>query len=250
MRPIRCLVGRGALNRLTACRGSPLTSIQRSYATPAATPTPPINFKLHGFLAFSIFSASIGLFVWERRTATPVEGNAGESFSYYVKTASGRKDFIFARRSETETEAMLHENETSERIRRNGNPVIKWDQNWLGSNEPCEDRSAIDTIQRGPAAKATSLLSVRMVPETAGEGSRDLIMFSVLDGHGGDATSKLLAKALHPTIGLELASLQAGHLPRVREGGVKALAAYLNPLAWIGGKTWTSDNIVLSLQDA
>jgi pyruvate dehydrogenase phosphatase len=81
------------------------------------------------------------------------------------------------------------------------------------------------------------------------EGRKDLMLFSVLDGHAGDATSQLLSKTLHPTLALSLAELQAGYFP---SGGSKwaALADYLNPALWVPGKVWTPENVSKSIQSA
>ena len=158
------------------------------------------------------------------------------------------QEFTFPRKPEAAIEAILHENETSQTIGRKGNPVVRWDRNWVGSNEPSEDRSAIDLIARGSNARASSPgLTVQEVEQ--GEGSRDIVMFSMLDGHAGDATSKLLAKALHPTLGLALASLQAGH-PFQQGAHLKTYAEYFNPLAWIRRNEWTPANVMLSIQNA
>lgn len=202
-----------------------------------APPSPP-SYRLQGLLALSLATASIGLLIWERRTyenpSAPTSST--DTFNFKLRGPSGVQEYSFPRKTEAETEAKLRANETSRTIGRKGNPVVKWDRNWVGSNEPPEDRSAIDIIPRSSKGASDA------------EGSRDIVMFSVLDGHAGDATSKLLAKALHPTLALALASLQAGHVPSAPGSGFAALTRYLNPLAWIA-KAWTPDNIMLSVQN-
>ena len=226
-------------------------SIGRSLTTArTSTSDPSKNFRLVGFLAVSLIFAAAGIHVWESSTSEPSLAPSGKTFDFKIRFPAGVQTYTFPLKSDAEIEAMLHENETSERIRRLGNPVIRWDRNWVGSNEPCEDRSAVDMIPRGPGAKHDHRGTGQAVASKVEEGSRDIMMFSVLDGHAGDATSKLLASSLHPTIGLALASLQAGHGPVMRVYGLKAWSSLFHPFAWMGKASWTPDNVILSIQHA
>ncbi len=176
---------------------------------------------------------------------------------------------------------MLTVNQSSRSFQRIGNTVARVDTNWVGSNEPCEDRSAIDLIPRSlispsksnstglfgwirakqePSSKPPAVSSMetavdRITPRTPLEqGNRDLMFFSVLDGHAGYATSQLLSKTLHPTLTVALAGLEAGYLPH-SAGWKETIAGYLAPLSWglTGTDTkdrFTPSNVALTLQNA
>ena len=200
--------------------------------------TPPRNIVGTALMSVTLITSAAALYYWQSRPTNPdpITGKAqGDTFDIKLRTSNGVQTFSFPRKFEAEVENMLHVNETSERIGRKGNPVVRWDRNWLGSNEPCEDRSVIDLIPRSTKNQE--------------EGKRDLMMFSVLDGHAGDATSKLLTKALHPTIALGLAALQAGHVPGVATGGLRGLAEYVIPKSWFGN-VWTPENVAASIRDS
>lgn len=85
--------------------------------------------------------------------------------------------------------------------------VSRYATNTLASNDPIEDRYAADSISRQllyegiPKAPADKI---------QGDG---LKLFSVIDGHGGWATSQLLSQTLHPMLVLSLRSLHAGNTP-------------------------------------
>lgn len=250
MRSSRLLSVRGRGNLPAQQMLTPLLQT-RYLATQGPAQPATTNYRVHGLLALSLFSASIGLFVWERRTAgVPVMAMpTSETFTVRAPTSRGVQEFSFSRKHEAVIESMLHENETSQTIGRQGNPVKRWDRNWVGCNEPPEDRSAIDNIARPLKVTRSGWLGQYTSETHGGEGSRDITLFSVIDGHGGDETSKLLAKALHPTLSLALASLQAGHGP-FQATGMKAAAEYLNPLTWVTGTKWSPENVVLSVQNA
>jgi len=72
------------------------------------------------------------------------------------------------------------------------------------------------------------------------------MFFSTFDGHGGDATSRLLERTMHPTLALGLAGVQAGIVPGRK--GWKAWADYLN--TWMRGTAWTPENVVASIKDS
>ena len=237
MRPLMCPA---PISTRLIYRSTPtLASRPLRFFSTATRPEAPFNWRGHAILSSALLCTSIGFWIYEfRYNDSSATSSAGDTFSFDVRTSSGIQEHLFTRKSDAAVEGMLREHEQSETQNRKGNPVVKWDRNWLGSNEPCEDRSAVDMIPRKTEAGSN------------GEGSRDIMLFSVLDGHAGDATSKLLVKTLHPTLALALASLQAGHAPSLPGAGWKAMAGNLNPLAWIGGKAWTTDNVVLSIQNA
>jgi pyruvate dehydrogenase phosphatase len=142
--------------------------------------------------------------------------------------------------------------------------VVRWDRNWVASNEPCEDRSAVDVVPRLRSAKdmgwwPSSNLpfdsSMKSPPSSAQaeqpteganrpDGSKDLVMFSIMDGHAGHATSELLSKVLHPTLALGLAGLQAGNVPG--QAGWRGALGKVGSWVW-GGDVWTRDNVAKQL---
>ena len=156
---------------------------------------------------------------------------------------AGGQEHTFTRKPDAQIEQMLHEHADGERIQRAGNPVVRWDRNWVGSNEPCEDRSAVIVVPRLRGAKEMTAwwkfwesspdrIAARV------DGDRDLTFFSIFDGHAGDATSELLSRTMHPTLALALTGLQAGQT--WFEGKWK----------WIGGSAWDVDAVTATLQKA
>lgn len=188
--------------------------------------------------------------------------------------------YEFERKPDDQVERELRAHEISRRIERKGNPVVRWDNNWLGSNEPCEDRWATDLVPGGVGGEQRAVggrirEAVRFWTrwykgdsigldstlsnsddgdgddngETA-RGKRDLMLFSIMDGHAGDATSSLLQKSLHPTISDALAGLQRGNVPH-RHTVWEQWAGYLSPWYWLGtDKVWTPENVSKTIQNA
>lgn len=183
-------------------------------------------------LALAAFAAAGGAYYYE----TYITGDKDDA-TFTMKIA--RQNHTFNLLSKADAEEKLCRNQTSVSPNRPGNPVIRWDRNWLGSNEPCEDRSAVDLIPRERSATSTPTGTEETV-----EGQKDLVLFSIIDGHGGWATSELLSKVLHPTLSLGLAGLQAGILQG--QDGWKGIINKFNPMAW-GQKAWTPENISSTL---
>lgn len=217
----------------------------RFYATARETKA---SIRRNGLISVALLIGAAGAYYYESiapdgSSADSPDASAGQPFSLRV----GGKTQTFVRKSDRETEAMLHTNEDGQMVGRKGNPVIRWDRNWLGSNEPCEDRSAVDILprKRGVSDQKSILQSLTGGMDAprpnAVEGDRDIAMFSIIDGHAGDATSKLLSKALHPTLAISLAGLQAG-VPT----GWQAL----NPAAWFAGKSWNPAGVTDTLKKA
>lgn len=139
---------------------------------------------------------------------------------------------------------------------------MRWDRNWVGSNEPCEDRSAVDLVPRARSARDMSWglgAWFGSSPDPSGEvpgdnqgareGQKDIVLFSIIDGHGGWATSELLSKVLHPTLTLSLAALQAGVVPG-NEGWVSSMLDKVNPAKWFSGPVWTQENVTKAISTA
>ncbi|WVW84565.1 hypothetical protein I302_106599 [Kwoniella bestiolae CBS 10118] len=120
-----------------------------------------------------------------------------------------------------ECEAKLARNQASHEVRRKGNPVVRVETNSLAANDKCEDEMSIDLLtssdlphlRKGEEGKGfweywgklRNKLSIGLVANEGDEkeksdGSEDMMLLSVLDGHGGGQTSSLLRKVLHGTI--------------------------------------------------
>lgn len=162
----------------------------------------------------------------------------------------GGYTWTFPYKPMAEVERILHEHEETTTPGRSGNPVLRWDTNYIESNEPCEDRNAVDIVPRGPAPAhswwnfwSSSPTAPVAGKDAAAEGSRDLVLVSVIDGHAGDATSRLLKRTLHPTVALALAGLQAGIVPNA-----SWYSRLADTLTW--SKTWSPSNIAKTIQSA
>lgn len=200
----------------------------------------------------------------------------GHKSTFKVNIRTGRggvQTYEFPLKPADQVERELREHESSRKVGRKGNPVVRWDSNWVGSNEPCEDRSAVDLVPRGRDVagngkgmgngvvgfwkgwyKGDSIPESALTREEEGEGKHDWMLFSIMDGHAGDATSSLLAKTLHPTLSMALASLQAGHPPRRQNDGWgwAQWVGYLSPWGWLGlgNDVWTPENVSKTIQNA
>ena len=213
-----CLQGRPA--------SLPLSRYASSSSSSGPSPTST------AFLSVAFLAAAAGVYYYETRAS---------SFSGYPETFSIRirnKDYSYKRKSDAELETILTEHEDGSTIDRPGNPVFRWDRNWVGSNEPCEDRSAVDIVPRSSGVTDVK----RDTPAGRAEGDRDIGLWSIMDGHAGSATSQLLSETLHPAITLALAALQASVL-----GGAKSWS----PLSWFGAAhTWSPASVAETLSKA
>ena len=158
--------------------------------------------------------------------------------------------------SKEEQENKLKAGQSSTVLNRKDNMVVRWDVGVLGSNNPCEDRHAIDIIPRdrlldlrgdrddrsfwqrwGGVKKAINREKGQGDVPTrveCGNGEDDLLMFSVLDGHGkygGYQVAELMRKVLHPTIAYALAGQSTGVLGNMQglAGGLIGSAAGWHP---------------------
>jgi len=213
-------------------------SIRNQRRKYSAQPSRP-NVGFNAALAASFLAAAAGLYYYETRSSsssstTTTKNGTWPTTEFSVRARQGGvvQEFKFQRKSHAEVETALTEHQRTQTYRRRGNPVSRVDTNWVGSNEPCEDRSAIDLIPRSikpktkgsfdwlqssssqePVLSASTDVAVDRVKAPEATGNRDLMFFSVLDGHAGSATSELLSKVLHPTLTLSMAGLEAGYLP-------------------------------------
>jgi hypothetical protein len=116
-------------------------------------------------------------------------------------------------------EAILQKEVSSTSVKRAGNMVVRYDTNTVSVNQPNEDRFAVDIFSRLslPALRASKTFwetwvevktELKEVKDDKGEGcvrggsgGDDVMMFSVIDGHGGDPlVAALMKKVLHPTL--------------------------------------------------
>ncbi|WVQ82583.1 hypothetical protein IAT38_004713 [Cryptococcus sp. DSM 104549] len=246
----------------------------RHASTQPPNPNAPAYLKTKAFISVALLASAYAIYTTSASpdgASSPLGGGlfpGKQTFKLNIQTSRGVQSFEFARKPDEEVEKMLHEHETGERaVGRKGNPVVRWDTNWVGSNEPCEDRFASNLVPRthtagaGAGAEASGAVGwwaawwqgqpepqplPAGLPVDGADGKKDLMLFSIMDGHAGDATSKLLEKALHPTVSMALASLQAGYVPNA-----SAWERYLSPWYWLGaGKVWTPGNVAASIQKA
>lgn len=101
-----------------------------------------------------------------------------------------------------EVDARLTEHAEAVSTVRPGGIVWKQSTAFLAANSPIEDANASKIIERDPS-------------ELSPPG--DFLLFSVMDGHAGPQTSRLLSKVLIPAVALELALLinePGGVLPK------------------------------------
>ncbi|GAA5924529.1 type 2C protein phosphatase PTC5 [Sporobolomyces koalae] len=90
--------------------------------------------------------------------------------------------------SPLETNQRLTENQASFAVSRRGNPVLRYDTNYLASNSPIEDDSCCVILERDAKNKVKG----------------DLVFWGVFDGHSGWQTSRLLSSSLVSYVAREL----------------------------------------------
>ncbi|WVQ79005.1 hypothetical protein IAT38_001097 [Cryptococcus sp. DSM 104549] len=169
-------------------------------------------------------------------------------------TASGAWGPNDRKRYWTETARLIDQPEAEEMLVKNekhgkleGSVVKQWDDNFVPSNTPCEDRHRVDII---PAAQLdwlrytagdredgafwwawhklrnavaiegkeapTKFPHIKYTEDEVaieGDGGSKLMFFSVFDGMGGNTYSDLISKTLHPCLALTLARLRGGGCP-------------------------------------
>lgn len=116
-----------------------------------------------------------------------------------------------------EAERLFHQNATSRAfkpLRSNG--VVRFDNNWVGCNSPCEDRHVENYLSREILLRTSSVsLSdkkvVAILPDQPEVSS--IKLFSVIDGHGGSATADVLSRDLHSKVIQSLQALCHGRKP-------------------------------------
>ncbi|KAK4688528.1 pyruvate dehydrogenase phosphatase, partial [Tremellales sp. Uapishka_1] len=130
--------------------------------------------------------------------------------------------------SDQAIEDKLHQAERTRQHDRPGNPLTRIESNVVAGNENCEDVHMVDIVsleelqddmRREKGGFWEKWFTIRAKGE-AGKGkiseildgkeyNDDLVLASVVDGHGGIATAELLRRTLHPSIAHGLAKLSS-----------------------------------------
>jgi pyruvate dehydrogenase phosphatase len=122
-------------------------------------------------------------------------------------------EYVHPYPGDDEAEKLLRQHETSRTFRPiTSNGVVRFDNNWVGSNDPIEDRHVEHYLSRNilssTSAKGSNEIDLELTDQLD---SSSLKLFSVIDGHAGYATADVLAKDLHPRVIKSLQSLYAGN---------------------------------------
>lgn len=145
---------------------------------------------------------------WKPIAATGVVGASGYAFYRYYYTRNQTFELPVKSKGEdgkvvmtnktlrllpmSEVDARVREHASEEARARPGGIVWKHTTATLASNDPIEDADASQVIARDPE-------------DPSGPG--DWLFYTVMDGHGGYETSKLLSRVLINAVALELSSL-------------------------------------------
>ncbi|WVQ64495.1 uncharacterized protein L199_002662 [Kwoniella botswanensis] len=151
-------------------------------------------------------------------------------FTYTLDSADGpiKKNFSHVLLSEEEVQNKLKNGENKVYVNREGNNVKSWDINSLPSSDTGEDRYSTDIISKSDLEKLLTsdgyfwknwwntrtkfYLNKQGEEIVEGDGKRDVMMFSVFDGHGGPYISDLLSRTLHGCLAWNIAKLlNRGH---------------------------------------
>lgn len=257
----------------TATRSPLLQAPPRPYSSSTSSSSSSVNVKT-AFVSVALLTSAYLLYQYESSSGSDSFSLPGHKSTFKVNIRTGRgglQTYEFPRKPADQVERELREHESSQTVGRKGNPVVRWDSNWVGSNEPCEDRSAADLVSRererrlvqeavgfwkgwykGDAIDVSASASASALTreeEGEGEGKGDWMLFSIMDGHAGDATSSLLAKTLHPTLSMALASLQAGN-PPARQNDGWGWGRWAWGWLGLGNDVWTPENVSKTIENA
>ena len=133
-----------------------------------------------------------------------------------VKGPSGKSEMstrTFSLLPMKELEARIRQNATAESQVRLDGTTWKYTTANLASNDPIEDAHASQIVSRD---------------ETDPSAPGDYLFFTVMDGHGGYETSRLLSRILIQGVALELSALQIG--PKASSSG---LLDRIKSLLWL-----------------
>jgi pyruvate dehydrogenase phosphatase len=192
--------------------------------------------------------------VWKPITATLVIG--GPAYYFYRSHYSERHTFVLPIRTRgadgkpemstrrisllplKEVEARIQENAVSEiHDRPNG---ISWKRTtaFLASNDPIEDAHSNQIIERDAS-------------DSSAPG--DYLFFTVMDGHAGYHTSRLLSRILIKAVALELSALSAESNPRPQlglSGRLQSLLGLTRPQSLTYPLDADPHRVSLAIQDA
>jgi pyruvate dehydrogenase phosphatase len=120
-----------------------------------------------------------------------------EAFELAVKAQQADGKTVMTNRSfsllpKSTIDERIREHATCESTTRPGGIVWKYSTAQLASNDPIEDASSHQIIERDPNDHSSP---------------GDLLFFTVMDGHGGYHTSRLLSRVLINAVALELSTL-------------------------------------------
>lgn len=252
---------------------------KRLYST--STPPKSPNLGLNATLAIAAIAAAGIAYYYDITSSSSSSSSTGtgilshkDDFEVTIGRGERARTFTYPRLSTDGAGKKLRAHESGEIVDRVGNPVLKWDRTVLESNEPCEDRSAVDLIPRKTSSRnmpsfISRLFGTNPIDESSttqstdsnkrgegsgvtggeknGNGEKDIMLFSIMDGHGGWATSDLLSKVLHPTLTLSLIGLQSGMIPN--ENGWNGILKKVNPFSWVG-EVWGKENVMKTISAA
>ncbi|KAJ9119208.1 hypothetical protein QFC22_003700 [Naganishia vaughanmartiniae] len=139
-----------------------------------------------------------------------------QTFTVRLKGSRGVVNYVHPYPGDDAAKKLLHEHATSRAFKpMTSNGVVRFDNNWVGCNEPCEDRHVENYLSRDILFTTSSrdgLNNADTVLFDHPEAS-SLKLFSMIDGHGGGATADVLARDLHPRVVKSLQSLYGGTNP-------------------------------------
>ncbi|KAJ9118065.1 hypothetical protein QFC24_006337 [Naganishia onofrii] len=146
-------------------------------------------------------------------TPPVLEPVSPETFTVRLKGRRGLMEYVHPYPGDDKAEKLLRQHETSRTFRPiTSNGVVRFDNNWVASNDPIEDRHVEHylscNILSSTSAKGFNEIDLELMDQSD---SSSLKLFSVIDGHAGYATADVLAKDLHPRVIKSLQSLYAGH---------------------------------------
>lgn len=159
------------------------------------------------------------------------------SWAYGPWGTAGQRQKTHLLLASSETEEMLHANERTVTINRPGNPLRRYDTNFIPGNKRTEDAHAVDILSKDDleylvTEQAPGIVrsfwerwsDVKIsgghsqVQNEVANGSKDMVMASVFDGHNDThVLSDLLSKTVHASLAHSLR--QFGTQPWKTEAG-------------------------------
>lgn len=152
------------------------------------------------------------------------------SWAYGPWGTAGQRQKTHLLLPSSETEEMLHANESTVTINRPGNPLRRYDTNFIPGNKRTEDAHAVDILSKDDleylvTEQAPGIVrsfwerwsDVKIsggrsqVQNEVANGSKDMVMASVFDGHNDThVLSDLLSKTVHASLAHSLGKQRQG----------------------------------------